>query len=97
VHGSVAVSQAGAGGRLEVELLARNASLASAPRPAQVQVGRLVRSSLRAGTATFTVTLDAKARHALRIHGHLALTVKIVLTPQRGSAVTITRSVVLHA
>jgi plastocyanin len=97
VRGSVRVSQAGAGGRLEVDVLARGASLASAPRPARVQVGRLVRSSLRAGRATFTVTLNAKAEHALRVHGHLALTVKIVLTPTHGSAVTVTRSVVLHA
>jgi plastocyanin len=97
VHGSVAISQAATGARLEVELLARNASLASARRPTQVQVGRLVRYSLRPGTATFTVTLDAKARHALRVHGHLALTVKIVLTPQHGSAVTLIRSVVAHA
>jgi plastocyanin len=97
VRGSVAVAQAGAGARLEVDLLARNASLARAARPAQVQVGRLVRPSLPAGRATFTVTLDAKARRALRAHGRLALTVRIVLTPKRGSALTVARSTLLHA
>ena len=59
VHGSVKISQAGAGGRLEVALLARSASLARARRPAQVRVGRLVRSPLRAGTLSFAVPLNA--------------------------------------
>ncbi len=96
VHGSVDVSQAAAGGRLEVELLATHASLASAGHRSQVQVGRVVRSSLHAGTATFTVSLDARARHALRSAGHLALTVRIVLAPASGSPVTITRSVLVR-
>jgi plastocyanin len=96
VRGSVKLSQAGAGARLEVDVLARGGSPASAARPATVQVGRLLRSSLPAGTTTFTVTVDAKARRALRVHGRLALTVKIVLTPSHGSAVTVTRSVALH-
>lgn len=96
VHGSVDVSQAGAGGRLEVELLASRASLASAGHSPQVQVGRAVRASLRAGTVTFTVALDARARHALRAHRRLALSVRIVLVPAQGAAATITRSVVLR-
>jgi plastocyanin len=97
VHGSVEVSQAGAGGRLEVDLLAKGASLASGAHLAQLRAGRLVRSSLRAGTVSFTVPLSAKAKRALARHGRLALGVKIVLKPATGSAVTITRSVVLHA
>jgi hypothetical protein len=96
VHGSVRVSQAGAGGRLEVDLLAKSASLARSGHSTQVQVGRLARSSLRAGTVPFAVLLDAKGRYALSSHRRLALTVKIVLTPVGGSAVTITRSVLLH-
>jgi len=96
VHGAVDVSQAAAGGSLEVELLARSASIASAGHSSRVRVGRLVRSSLRAGTVTFTVALDAAARHALRLHGHLALSVKIVLTAAHGAPLTITRSVVVH-
>jgi hypothetical protein len=96
VHGSVAVSQAGSGGRLEVQLLAARASLASAGHPSRVQVGRVVRAALHAGTSGFSVRIDAKARHALRARGHLALRVKIVLTPAHGSPVTVTRSVTLR-
>jgi plastocyanin len=95
VHGSLVVSQAGAGGRLEVTLQARGASLANLRRPPQVRVGRLVRASLHAGTVSFTVPLSAKARHALAIHRRLAVTVTIVLAPPHGSAVTATRSVVV--
>ncbi len=97
VHGSVDVAQGGAGGRLEVELLASRAALASAGHSAaQVQVGHAVRASLRAGTVTFTVALDARARHALRVRRRLALSVKIVLAPVHGAAATITRRVVLR-
>ncbi|MFI4993627.1 MAG: plastocyanin/azurin family copper-binding protein [Solirubrobacterales bacterium] len=97
VHGSVEVSKAGVGGRLEVDLLAKSASLAKAKRSTQVRVGRLVRSSLYAGSVSFAVTLDAKARRALKRHHRLALTVKIVLTPVTGAPVTVNRSVVEHA
>ncbi len=96
VHGSVDVSQAGAGGRLEVELLARSASLASAGHSSRVQVGRAVRTSLPAGTVTFRVAIDAGARHALRVHRRLALSVKITLTAPHRSPVVLTRSVVLR-
>jgi len=96
VHGSLAVSQAGSGGRLEVLLLARRASLASAARRSPVQVGRLVRSPLRAGTVLFTVALDAKARHALRLQRRLPLSARIVLASPRGSAVTITRALLVR-
>jgi hypothetical protein len=95
VHGSLVVSQDGAGGRLEVTLRARGASLASLRRPPQVRVGRLVRVSLHAGTVSFAVPLSAKARHALAVHRRLAVTVTIVLAPPHGSAVTATRSVVV--
>lgn len=97
VHGSVQVSQAGVGGRLEVDLLASGASLAKVGHSAQVRVGRLVRSSLYAGTTSFTVPLAVRARHALSRRHKLALMVEIVLKPTHGSAATITRSVVLHA
>ncbi len=96
VRGSVDVSQLGAGGRLEVQLLATRASLASAAHPSWVQVGRLVRSSLPAGTLTFTVKLDSRARHALHARRRLALSAKILLTSAHGSAVTITRAVVVR-
>lgn len=97
VHGSVEVARAGVGGRLEVELLARSASLATAKHPSRVRVGRLLRSSLNAGVVSFAVPLTAQARSALRRHRRLALTVEIVLTPVTGAPVTVTRSVVEHA
>jgi hypothetical protein len=97
VHGQVRVSQAGSGGRLEVGLFATDASLAKAGHPGQVRVGRLVRSSLQAGSVSFAAPLTAKGKAALRRHQRLALTVKITLTPQHGAAVTLTRAVVMHA
>jgi hypothetical protein len=96
VHGSIDVAQAGAGGRLEVELLAAGASLASAGHGSHVLVGRLLRSSVQPGTDRFTVSLDAKARRALHARGHLALSVKLVLTPALGSPATLTRHVILR-
>jgi hypothetical protein len=97
VRGSIAVSQAGAGGRLEVGLFAAGASPAKAGHPAQVRVGRLERSSLKAGSVSFSVPLNAKGKAALRRRRRLALTVKVTLTPQHGAAVTVTRNVVVHA
>jgi hypothetical protein len=97
VHGSIGVSQADSGGRLEVSLLAAGASLARTGHSEQVRVGRLVRPSLRAGSVSFSVPLSAKGRAALHRHRRLALTVRIVLTPPYGAAVTVTHRVVLHA
>ncbi len=96
VHGSLEISQAGVGGRLEVDLLASGASLAKAGHSPRVRVGRLVRTSLYAGTTSFTVPLNAKGKAALRRHRRLALTVKVTLTPPHGAAVTVTRRVVLQ-
>ncbi|HEY3970404.1 MAG TPA: hypothetical protein VGL79_03290 [Solirubrobacteraceae bacterium] len=97
VHGSINVSQAGSGGRLEVGLFATGASLAKAGHPSQVRIGRLVRSSLKVGSVPFSVPLTAKGKGALRRHRRLALTVKVTLTPLHGAAVTIARTVILHA
>ncbi len=87
VHGSLVVSSAGSEGQLQIELLTKGAA---AP------VGKLVRSSLRAGKLTFSLPLSAKAKHTLKTHHRLALTVKIVLTPKHGTAMTLTRSLVLR-
>jgi hypothetical protein len=97
VRGSIEVSPAGSGGRLEVGLFAAGASLAKAKHPTQVRVGRLVRSSLRAGGVSFAVPLNAKGKAALRRRRRLALTAKITLTPPHGAAVTVTRGLVMHA
>jgi plastocyanin len=97
VRGSLRISQAGVGARLEVDLLASGASLAKAGHPTQVRVGRLVRSSLQAGSTSFAVPLNAKGRAALRRQRRLLLTVKITLTPVHAMAVTATRIVLVHA
>jgi plastocyanin len=98
VRGSLRVVSSGAGGRLEVDLLATRAALARrGHRPKQVIVGRLVRASVPAGKVAFSVSLSARAKSALRRHHKLAVTVKVTLTPPMGSPVTATRSIVLHA
>jgi hypothetical protein len=97
VHGSVDVGPGGAGGRLEVQVFASRASLASAGHASHVEVGRVVRAGLHAGSASFTVALSAKARHALRFRGHLALSVKVVLTSPQGTSETVTRSVLVRS
>jgi hypothetical protein len=96
VHGTIQVPAADGGARLEVQLLAQGASLAKVKRSSSSRVGRFVRSSAPAGTVSFTVALDAQAKRALRKHHKLALTVKIVLTPKHGAAMTLTRSVVVR-
>jgi plastocyanin len=96
VHGSLDVPAAEEGGRLEVDLLARRASLAAVRGSAQVQVGRLVRSSLRAGRLSFSVALRSRARGVLLRRRHLALVVKLVLRPAHGSPLSTSRNVVLH-
>jgi plastocyanin len=96
VHGSLAVSPAGAGGRLEVDLLATGASLARAKHPLQVLIGRLVCTSVSAGKVSFSVSLDSRGKRALRRHGHLTLTVRMTLTPRGGTATTVTRGIVLR-
>ncbi|HWY17315.1 MAG TPA: fibronectin type III domain-containing protein [Solirubrobacteraceae bacterium] len=98
VRGSVEVSKSAAGERLEVDLLANSASLAKVrhKRSASTVVGRLVRASVPAGKVFFSISLNARAKSALRRHHKLALTVQIVLTPVVGAAASVTRSVVLH-
>ena len=95
VRGSLDISRAGAGDRLEVDLFASSASLAT-KRSTRVRVGRFVRGSAPAGRQSFAVTLNARARRALKRHRRLALTVKIVLAPVYGETTTLTRAVVVH-
>jgi plastocyanin len=97
VHGSLVVSQAGSGARLEVDLLAKSASLAKAPHPSTIRVGRLVRASIPAGKLSFSVTLTTAGKRALARKHRLPLTVRIILTPKRGNAIRLTRSITLRA
>jgi plastocyanin len=96
VKGSLDISKAGGGDRLEIDVFAQSASLAKAKHSTRARVGRLVRNSVSAGKVTFVVTLNAKARKALKRHHRLALSVKITLTPFYGEATTLTRAVVMH-
>ena len=96
VRGSLDISQAGAGDRIEVDLFAGSASLAKAKHTVRVRVGRFVRGSAPAGRQSFAVTLDAQARRALKRHHRLVLTVKITLVPFHGEVTTLTRVVVMH-
>jgi plastocyanin len=94
VRGSVDLSQAGTGGRLEVDLLARSAALAS--NGAQASAGRLVLNALRAGNVSFAVPLNGRARSALRRHHRLALSARIQLQAPAASSLKITRSLLLR-
>ena len=87
---------AGAGGRLEVDLLAASASLAR-KHAKQVRVGRLLRASLTAGKLSFSVSLNAQAKHALHRHHRLPVIVQITLSPLHGAPITATpRNVTLE-
>ncbi|HEX3911801.1 MAG TPA: cupredoxin domain-containing protein [Solirubrobacteraceae bacterium] len=98
VRGAVNVSAAGARGRLEVELLAKGASLAGAGRgdSREVRLGSLERGSLSAGIVRFAVALGARGKRVLKRRGRLALTVELALTPPGGHAAKLQRGVVLR-
>jgi plastocyanin len=96
VKGSVDVSQAGAGGRLQVDLFATRAMLFGPGHAGKMRVGRLTRSSLSEGHVSFTVSLKGVARRALRREERLPLQVKVTVTPSEGNALRRTRAVILH-
>jgi plastocyanin len=99
VRVSLNVAPSGAGGRLEIDLIAKTASLAKArhEKPISTVVGRLVRRSVSAGKVSFSIALNAKAKRALRRHHKLALTAKITLTPLTGAADVLTRLIAVRA
>jgi plastocyanin len=86
VRGSVALSQASAGGRLDVFLIAKGGG----------RVGRLTRLYLKPGRLSFTVPLKPRARRTLKASNKLPLTVQIVVTPPGRAALTLKKGVVLH-
>jgi plastocyanin len=94
VHGSIQVVQAGS--RLEIDLLASSASIATAARSGSVLVGRFVEVKVPAGRVSFKVTPTGRAKHALARHGHLVLRVRIALTPPHGAKLTRTLTVTLR-
>jgi plastocyanin len=86
VHGSVEVAQAGS--RLEINLLASSATVASSSHSATLAVGRLIKADIPAGRFSFRISLSKRARLALARRGRLVLTVKIALTPPGGTRLT---------
>jgi plastocyanin len=96
VRGSVDLSPVSAGGRLEVLLLAKRAALSGAGAKGAARVGRLVLTSLHAGRRSFAVPLKGAGRRALSRLEKLSLSVKLVLAPPAGAALTLKRGVVLH-
>ncbi len=95
VHGSLAISPAGAGSRLEVDLLAASASLAR-KHATPVRIGRYLRAFLAAGSVSFSVSLNAQAKRALHRRHRLPIVVQITIAPLHGTAFTTTRSVTLR-
>jgi hypothetical protein len=93
----VNISPAGEGGSLEVDALVKSAALARNGHGGRVRVGKLVLSHLHAGNIAFSVRLNSRARSALRRHGRLALSLRVIVSPLCGSMLTITRSVVVRA
>lgn len=93
VRGSIDLSKAAAGGRLEIDLLASRASLSTAHHSALVPVGRLARTGLRGGELHFAVSLNKRGLSALRRHHRLMLVVKITIAGVAGKPLTIARSV----
>jgi plastocyanin len=94
VRGSARIASASAGARLEIDLLTGGVTQARGGHSAAVQVGRLVRSSATAGKLSFSVSLSAKGKHALALHGRLTVTVRITIT-RAGKTKTATHSIVL--
>ncbi len=99
VRGSVEVGQAGASGRLEVDLTTKAVLISKAHGSGskRVRVGRLVRQGVPAGKLSFVVPLTAQGKRALAHRHSLPLTVTVTLTPTQGTASAITRSITLHS
>jgi len=95
VRGSIGIGLPGAGGRLEIDLLAKPGALGTrGSKP--VVVGRFVRVPVQAGTLSFSASLSAKAKAAMRRHRRLALSAKVTLTPHAGAVARLTRTLTLR-
>ncbi|HEV3071305.1 MAG TPA: plastocyanin/azurin family copper-binding protein [Solirubrobacteraceae bacterium] len=95
VHGSLDIAPAGAGARLEVDLLAASAAL-TRKHTKQVRIGRFLRAALVAGKLSFSVSLNAQAKRVLHRRHRLPVIVQITLSPLHGVPITAMRSVTLR-
>jgi hypothetical protein len=94
VRGAVKLSNAAAGGSLEVDVRASAKSLGrggSGP----VRVGRLTKSALKPRTIRFGVALDSAAKRAERRAGRLVVTVTVTLQAPGGTPASVTHRVTL--
>ncbi len=96
VRGSLAVSAAGAGARLEVDVLIARAAVGAAGASKQLLVGRIVRARIAAGRVAFSVALDGRVRRALGRRRRLVVTVAVLLTPPHAHTLKVSRAVVLR-
>jgi plastocyanin len=96
VRGSLAVSAAGAGARLEVDVLLARAAVAAVGAPKQLRVGRIVHARVAAGRVAFSVALDARAHRALGRRHRLVVSVAVLLTPPHAHTLKVSRAVVLR-
>jgi plastocyanin len=96
VKGSLEIAKSGAGGRLEIDLLASGASLGKTGGSARLRIGSLRRGSVAAGRVPFVVQLDARARRALERRRRLAVVVKLTFVPVHGRTFTATRTLIEH-
>lgn len=94
IRGSVDIAQASS--RLEIDLLATSASIASRKHPAPVSVGHLIDAKAPAGRLSFKIALSKRARVALQRRGHLLVTAKIILTPPAGTRLTRSLTLTVH-
>ncbi len=86
VRGTIRLSGAAAGGRLEVDL-----------RMGGRRVGRLLRSDLQPGKARFSVPVDARAKRVLRRQGRIALTLRVAVRALDGTRQAVIGGVQLSA
>jgi plastocyanin len=86
VRGAVKVKAAKS--RLEVGVWVPKSKLSGGKSHKAVRVGRFLKASTAAGSVRFSITVNAKARKALKRARRLALTVSVALTPPRGHKLT---------
>jgi plastocyanin len=94
IHGSITVSSAAVGGRLNVELRAPRTALGGHGK-GMVRVGAVSRSLANAGRLAFAVHLQPSAQRALLRRGRLWLIVNTIIRPPSGLAAILTRRVKL--
>jgi plastocyanin len=98
VKGSLALTEAGARGKLTIELLLSRALAAKGHKggKASVVVGKYVHPSTKSGVLSFSVALNSAGKRALKKHHSLPLSVKLSLQPNYGVALKMSRPVTLH-